>query len=102
MKDLSIIYYAECDCHSDEHTIRFNLQDFGDDADLYMSVFLGSYYPSFWKRVWYAFRYIFGYKCQYGHWDCTQINSKTAGEIIELLQDYRNRAEGYKNKNFPN
>lgn len=61
--------FFECTCGADEHTIRFTLSfddEDGEDSCIYTSVFLSE--GTFWNRVLKAIRYIFGYKCRYGHW----------------------------------
>jgi hypothetical protein len=43
---------------------------------------------SFLQRLVVAVRYLFGYQCRYGHWDCTAIDIKQG----KLLRDYLTRA----------
>ncbi len=69
---------------SNEHVLRFEL----DDHDLYTSVFLCQY-RSFFKRVWVAVKYVFGYKCKHGHWDCTMLRPEDADRLIGMLNDYK-------------
>lgn len=81
--------FFECVCTTEAHTIRFKLDTYGpDDVELYLSVFLNQY-RNFFGRMWIAIRYLFGYKCKYGHWDCTLIKLKDADRLIELLQQYK-------------
>jgi hypothetical protein len=47
---------------------------------------------SFWERLVVAVKYIFGYECRYGHWDCTSIDMKQG----EALISYLTRAIEYK------
>lgn len=63
--------YIECDCHSDEHVLRFAYDPV--DHDVYLSVFLNHWEP-WYKRVWNAVRYVFGYKSKYGHFDSTTMS----------------------------
>jgi hypothetical protein len=63
--------YFDCQCHSEEHTLRFVLSLEDDEyskPEIYTSVFLNPP-SSTWKRLWISIKYIFGYKCKYGHWD---------------------------------
>ncbi len=76
--------FFECTCMSDEHTLRFTL----DDTELYTSVFLHQY-RSFFKRVWIAIKYTFGYKCKDGHWDCTILKPEDCDRLIIMLQEYK-------------
>lgn len=75
--------YLECACYSDEHRMVYTL----DDEDLYVSVFLPDY-PNFWKRIVNAIKYIFGYKCKYGHFDCFLFNKQNAGQLKDLLEKF--------------
>ncbi len=73
-----------CDCHSPEHTLRFNLNDDPDDPQIYTSVFL-SQYRSWYARVWIAIKYVFGYKCRYGHFDCFLMKPEDVPRFKRLL-----------------
>lgn len=80
--------FFECQCHSDEHVLRLTLS-LDDDPVIYSSVFLGSY-PWGWRRIWTGIKYIFGYKCKYGHWGCFQLKPDDAlrlqGMLIKLIE----------------
>jgi len=75
-------------CYSDEHVLRWDLLDDLEYPELYASVFLNQYHNVF-KRVWIAVKYIFGYKCRYGHWDCFLLNPQDIGRMTALLEAYR-------------
>ena len=74
--------FFECQCNSDEHTLRFILDK--DDKEIYTHVFLHQY--SFITRVHIAIRYIFGYKCKYGHWDSFLLKPEDAKRLIDMLE----------------
>lgn len=81
--------FFECDCISDEHTLKFKLDAHDPtDVELYTSVFLNQY-RGFFSRLWVAIKYVFGYKCKYGHWDCTILRLEDADRLIALLQKYK-------------
>ena len=86
MPNNDIEKFISCDCHSDEHTLRFNLI-YSDDGspELYTSVYLHQY-RGFWKRVWVAIKYVFGYNCKYGHWDCFSANEEKIKELKAFLR----------------
>ena len=93
--DETKVEYFECACHSDEHTLKFALdpgfwegEKQTDEPELYTSVFLGNY-PGFFKRIWIAIKYVFGYKCKYGHWDCFLIKKDDTDRLIKLLEEYK-------------
>lgn len=74
--------YFECACFSPEHTLRFVWDE--EDNEIYTEVFLYQYH-NFFKRIWMALKYVFGYKCKYGHWDCFILQTKDAQRLKDLL-----------------
>lgn len=80
-------HYIECDCHSTEHTIKFLYDE--DEKDLYFEVQLCQT-KSFWGRVWAAIKYVFGYECRYGHWDCFLFSIDEAKATEKILQRFIN------------
>lgn len=78
-----------CKCHNTEHQLIFSYNDDWDNHEVYMSVHLLPEY-SIWKRVWYAIKYIFGYRCRYGHFDEFIFQSKDAEKLINIAK-YLNR-----------
>lgn len=95
-QQLDIFENFECICTSDEHRLSFRLQNFNagndddcpDQVELYISIFLNNY-QSFWKRIWIAMKYIFGYKCQYGHWDQWSLRHEDADKLINLIKNFK-------------
>lgn len=77
--------YFECSCGSDEHTIRFVLDK--KDKEIYLCVFLNQYRP-WWKRIWIALKYVFGYKCKYGHWDNWTMVSTDVERLQKMCSDF--------------
>jgi hypothetical protein len=47
---------------------------------------------TFWKRLIYGIKYIFGYKCRYGAFDEFIVNPKDADKIQEIV-DYLKKIE---------
>jgi hypothetical protein len=83
--------FFECICTSDEHTLRLTLENYGpNDKELYTSVFLNQY-RNFFQRVWVAIKYVFCYKCKYGHWDCIMFKPEDADRLITLIQKFKNQ-----------
>ena len=84
--------HFDCQCYSDEHTLRFMLEEHdAGDPEIYTSVFLGDY-PRWWERVWVAIKYIFGYKCKYGHFDCFIMRAEDVDRMMTLLEKFRELA----------
>ncbi len=73
--------YFECDCGSPEHALVFTLDK--DYNEIYTSVFLSHWRP-WWHRIWIAVKYVFGYKCKYGHFDCFSMQRKDAKRLISM------------------
>ena len=70
-----------CDCMSSEHQIMFTYNE--DEKEIYMSVHLFNY-RSFFNRIWIALKYIFGYKCRFGHFDEVLLNSEDAEKFLKI------------------
>lgn len=78
----------ECHCHSPEHLLRFYLEEEGNrEKYLYASVFLNE--DRFFKRLWQGLKYIFGYKCKYGHFDEFILNPEDADRFIDMLKKFK-------------
>lgn len=75
---------VDCNCYSDEHRAFFSL---ADEKDLiFMHIFLVDY-DNIFKRIWKAVKYVFGYKCKFGHWDEFQLSRREAKELMEMLNE---------------
>ncbi len=83
--DVLMKEYFECQCFSDEHTLKFTLDE--EQPEVYTSVFL--YSDSWLQRLWTAVKYVFGYKCKYGHFDCFLMREEDADRMISLLHKYK-------------
>jgi len=81
-----IIDYYECSCFSSEHTLKFIIDP--DEKELYTEIYLQQ--PSgFFKRIWKAIKYVFGYKCRYGHFDCFLFKDQDIADLQKLLEEYK-------------
>ena len=76
--------YLECRCSTPEHTVRFAK----DEDFVYMTFFLADL-PWF-SRVVNAVKYVFGYKCMYGHFDEVVLGKEELGSLIEILEEAKN------------
>ena len=55
-----------CACHSSEHQI---LTEYDEKYNqIYVQIHLSTH-KNFFKRIWVAIKYVFGYKSRYGEWD---------------------------------
>ena len=87
--------YFECDCHDNEHLLRFSIWYDEDvpECEIYAHFFLNTH--GFFKRIWIALKYVFGYKCRYGHWnewiisrDDTEKLRNFCDKMIEFKKKY--------------
>ncbi len=70
-----------CDCSSAEHQIIFRKMD-DDNEFVYGSIHLSS--RPFLKRIIPAIKYIFGYKCRYGHFDEILLGPQHISQVQDL------------------
>ena len=54
-----------------------------EDRDVYVSVHLSP--DSFWKRIWNSIKYIFGYRCMFGHFDEFVFKKQDAGKLQRVV-----------------
>lgn len=80
-----------CDCNSTEHQIVIHYDE--EDNIVYCHIHLSK--RPFFKRVWGALKYIFGYSCRFGHWDEFLFGE----EHIEKLEELTRLLSKNKNKN---
>lgn len=81
-------YHFDCECISCDHTIRFVYVNDEDCPELYVETQLNRT-KNFFQRVWAAIKYVFGYECKYGHWDCNIIQAKDINKLIGILNVYK-------------
>ncbi len=76
--------YFECKCVSEEHLLRFSLDE--ENNELYSEVHLRQW-RSWYKRTWVGIKYIFGYTCKYGHWDCNLFKDEDISRLLALCNE---------------
>lgn len=79
--DSSVNELFICQCNNIEHQLIFSY--FLDDKEVFVSVHLVS--DSFWKRIWNAIKYIFGYKCMFGHFDEFIFKKQDADKLQKVV-----------------
>jgi hypothetical protein len=77
-----------CQCHSAEHQLFFTWWDDEDIKEVFMHVHLAKH--TFWERLVYGIKYIFGYQCKYGAFD-EMILRKEDAEKLQNVVDYLKR-----------
>lgn len=80
------IKYIECACTSTDHVIRFAYDKY--HKEIFTEVQLYQY-NSLIKRMWLAFKYVLGFQCKYGHWDCTILGPNQVEELLKLLLTFK-------------
>lgn len=73
-----------CQCNNTEHQLIFSHFEDDEDREVYVSVHLTPEY-SIWKRIWMAIKYIFGYKCRYGHFDEFIFKKSDADKLQKVV-----------------
>lgn len=93
--------YFDCKCFSDEHTLKFMLDDgkanngFPEyEPELFCGVFLED--TGFFQRVWQSIKYIFGYKCRYGHFGNWTLRLEDVDRLEELLSNFKESLKEYE------
>ena len=89
MENEIITEYYDCQCACSEHVLRLVYMEGSESEppELYTDIFL--YNPdSILKRIWMGIKYIFGFKCQYGHFDNWMMKAEDAKRLRELLERY--------------
>ncbi|MFA5132495.1 MAG: hypothetical protein WC444_04225 [Candidatus Paceibacterota bacterium] len=75
-------YTLECNCLSPEHILRF----YFDPDDKWISMTYHLYMPdSFFKRVWYAIKYIFGHRRHFGYFSDTLLMADDIKKFKEYI-----------------
>ena len=81
-------HHVICECHSPDHILQFShMEDMDGDQICWTQVQLHQHH-SFLERLVIAVKYLFGYQCRYGYWDCTSIDLEQG----KALRDYLTRA----------
>jgi len=86
--------FFDCQCMSNEHMVRFMYfedsfekeNSLNETADLFLTVFLD---PAPWyNRIWIGIKYIFGYKCKYGHFGEWIMHPRDITRLREMLEKF--------------
>lgn len=84
-----------CQCSSIEHQVIFQYfedEKDADDKEVYVSIHLAPERNIF-KRIWYAIRYIFGYRCRYGHFEEFIFNKNDAERLQKVVDFLKSEAK---------
>ena len=80
-----------CSCSDSEHQIIYSTFEDGFNGKLHREVFLHIFLTDtvWYKRIWKGLKYIFGYKCRYGHFTeivVDETNIKGFEEIVDYVK----------------
>jgi len=79
-----------CQCSSTEHQVVYWVDE--EDSQVYMSVYL-SPLPLI-ERVVAAIKYIFGYKCRYGHWEEFVLCEEHQEDLLKIAESLKPKMSG--------
>lgn len=83
--------YFICSCENTEHQIVFSWFEDDDVANVYATIHLRK--KSFWARLKYGIKYIFGYQCRYGAFDEFIFNPNDARKLERITRWLRIKGE---------
>jgi len=86
--------YLECSCHSIEHITRFSYSQI-EPHEVYMETHLYNY-MGFWKRIWVAIKYIFGYRSRYGDFDCLILSPPAVVNMRDSFNTFLKENDQYE------
>ena len=72
-----------CSCENTEHQIVFSYFEDDDIHNVYATIHLRK--KSFWTRLKYGIKYIFGYQCRYGAFDEFIFNPNDARRLQKVV-----------------
>ena len=86
-------YYFDCVCGKAEHTLRFTLNK--EQNEIYAEVYL---LPccGFFKRIYLAIKYVFGFNFLNGHFDDWIMDNNDAKKLRDMLNTFMGVEENAK------
>lgn len=72
-----------CECNSYEHQIHIWHEPESDE--MYFEIHLTTRHDIFW-RMWYAVKYVLGFKSRYGAWDEFLMKPEDRKKLLEFLK----------------
>lgn len=77
--------HLQCHCDHPDHVVRVTLDTSENPPEVSIMPMLNPQ-PSLWRRIWVAFRYVFGLKSKDSHWGSYQFDSVllSNSEVQEL------------------
>jgi hypothetical protein len=82
--------FTICDCQDPEHQFVLTYYEDDEEKEMYMQVHLVNY-DNFFRRLWTAVRYLFGYRSRYGEFDEVVLNLDSVRTLVDFLLDFTDR-----------
>ena len=80
--------YLRCSCKNPAHVFALTHYKYGtDDQELTLTAQLIPYAPLY-KRIWFAFKYVFGFGKSEEHWDVIVFDKAAAVELQKVVQTF--------------
>ena len=81
--------YVECQCVDPNHVFRMELDLYEkrEDPELCLTMQMNPH-PFFWRRLYHAFRYVFGMEVDYsfgGHWDSVVLDERAVDKMQSMM-----------------
>lgn len=84
--------YFECTCSSKEHTFCVTSEESDTDWPPELFFHFQLVHPgNFFSKLKTAVKFLFGYKCRFGHWDVINLSEDDINKLIVLLHQHRVR-----------
>lgn len=88
--------YFECTCSSKEHTFCVTSEESDGDWSPELFFHFQLIQPKgFFDKLTTAAKYLFGYKCRFGHWDVVNLGEDDTNRLIVLLHQHRIRLQKF-------
>lgn len=82
--------FIVCNCGHIEHLIVLTFDPTESESkyqEMYLEVFLNPH-RNFFVRIWYAIKYIFGYRSKYGHFDEVVLGKNQVSKLMDFLTKF--------------
>jgi hypothetical protein len=98
-----------CECGDVAHHIIFQVWDWGKnnierlelpaECNIELSIHIPLNPEWKWhKRIWLALKYVFGYRCKFGHYDSMMVRRSDIPRIKSILDRYEEKIQEYEEK----
>ena len=79
----------KCACYSPEHSIQIQYDNYHDEEpEVFLTIFLDN--DVWYRRLWKGIKYIFGFKCSFGHFTEIVLNKDSVPvlkKVVNFLKD---------------